>query len=61
MRTKGLLFLQAHSIWPNPRAFDPAQNSIGTPKYRGAKLNMERKLFSNKSNDLKKKKMCHYP
>ena len=61
MRTKGLLFLQAHSIWPKLRAFDPAQKSIGTSKYRGAKLNVESKLFLNKSNDLKKKLMCHYP
>ena len=33
MRTIELVFLQAHSIWPKPRAFNPAQILIGTPKF----------------------------
>ena len=33
VRTIGLFFLQAHSIWPKPRAFNPDKKSIGTPKF----------------------------
>ena len=33
VRTIGLIFLQAYSIWPKPRAFNPAQKPIGTPKF----------------------------
>ena len=33
VRTIGLFFLQAHSIWQKPRAFNPDKKSIGTPKF----------------------------
>ena len=31
VRTIGLFFSQAHSIWPKPRAFNPDRKSMGTP------------------------------
>jgi len=33
VRTIGLFFSQAHSIWPKPRAFNPDQKSMGTPTF----------------------------
>ena len=33
VRTIGLFFSQAHSIWPKPRAFHPDRKSMGTPTF----------------------------
>ena len=33
VRTIGLFFSQAHSIWPKPRAFNPDRKSMGTPTF----------------------------
>ena len=38
LRTIGLFFLTAHSIWPKTSAFNPAQKSIGTPKFYRARI-----------------------
>ena len=46
------LFLQAHSIWPKPRAFNPAKKSKGTPKfYRASKKKMHEIKQRKGSND----------
>ena len=37
-------FLQAHSIWPNPRAFNPAQKSIEIPKFYRVKLTLDKEI-----------------
>ena len=33
VRTIGLFFSQAHSIWPKPKAFNPDRKSMGTPTF----------------------------
>ena len=38
VRTKGLLFSLAHSIWPKPRAFNFDRKSMGTPTFYCAQM-----------------------
>ena len=61
VRTLGLFFSQAHSIWPKPRAFNFDRKSMGTPTfYCGLKLNEQfsapkvRGFFRHKFLSLKK-------